>query len=766
MKFLSETLSKNGFYFNDFEREVTFRKKMTQYEPIFSAHQIFRDFKDLIFMFEQVDKINRHGVPQTRYVVLHTAGIFLLEQKALKRSYSLSRYVPLFSLEILRVTRETIFIFGGGVSMTLKMKKNLKLAAYIYALRMTLYDHQSIKFTFDIDTRLNEQFDQFILEYTPEHPIADRFLGMALAQRVGANESMIKNVYDLLCFNSSRFTITSEMMQSPFIKEIATSISLGTKVETLILDGFDLGEFIPSLKIIISNSSSIKKLYFRDIKFQSHLSDFKDLFKATHLIRLNELSFEKCRILSTDCSIFFDSFSSLESDIKLLSVEGCMMIRSTLDSIFQTLFFSNCFHSLETLSITDVSLSDDLSAGVFQLLCCGWVLQEKKLKTLKLRNCGLKVGKLLDNLKELDCGIETLDLGYNQIDDFPGPLGLHALSVLVLDHCTFSGDMLFQFFDLLSKETGLTKTNIDLSYANADEACFTNFYQNVQKLRIPFLAGLVWDGNPLKSASIEPFFKFLKKQKSLSILSISHCIQRSEQQKSLPFLIDLVRSKQLEQFCIAADKDESFGSPLVGVIESLLHKSQIRILDITNQQIGDIGLFLILREMSPVLEELWFDGFAPTTCDVLLNVCTRVFNCKQLKKASWPSSDVTPALSKVGIESRQDFMRRINSLKTEFINKFGELDPTDEIKTKVDTTCLTKERTLSFTSIKIKRTKDTMNINLKSEEGFVCYDDETKELLTECSDVMGCAPVLSSISEIEDKISLSALLSTIVKNKE
>ena len=737
---------------------------MSKYDSLLPVHPIFRCFKNEIFMHEQCEISTNNGSFQSRYIVFHTAGLFILETKTFQRSLSLSFVIPLISMKSISVQKQSLTIKTKMANFELKLKKQIELAAKMYVVRSVLLGHENLDFSFEINDELRPEFDSYDFDYTPEHIYASRFISILFSnKKVQYNEEIVKMSCDALVNEFTEFTINQPMLNNPYIAEICMSIALGNSVTKLTLELCELDGFIPPLKKFIQYSTSVRTIVFKSVGITQNLAQCKNLFSDPHLIRLDEIVFEKCKILAPDANAFFDSFTQLESNIKQLRVEGCVMTRESLDAIFQSLFFSNCFHSLETLIITDVSLSEDLSGCLFQLLCCGWVLQKRCLNNLTLRNCGLKVNELLNNLKDLDCGILNLELGYNSFLGLPGTLGLHGLSSLILDHCNFSGDMLLHFFSALEKEQLNGPINIDLSYAVADDSSFLSFYQNAPKLKIQNLNGLVWDGNAITSTTIEPFTSFLKKQTNLSVLSISRCIAKQDQQKALPFLIDLVRNKSFEQFCITATKENAFGSPLVGVIESLIHKSQLRILDITGQCIGDIGLFLILREMGPSLEELWFDGFNPTSPDVFLSVCNKVIARQQLKRASWPSSDITPVLSKVHIENRPETLRKIKAVKSTFSKRFGEIIEEDSCRTRINTQIKTEKRSSSTEILPPPLEKDILSNNLKTEKEYISYDEETKKLLEECSSVVGTTPILSTKRNIENAITLASLLTKMKK---
>ena len=222
-------------------------------------------------------------------------------------------------------------------------------------------------------------------------------------------------------------------------------------------------------------------------------------------------------------------------------------------------------------------------------------------------------------------------------------------------------------------------------------------------------------------------------------------------------MIDLVKCHPFEQFCIAANNKKSFGSSLVSLIENLIQTSHLRLLDITHQNIGDIGMFSILKG-SYSLEELWFDGFQPSSLETFLDICQKVLDHPNLKFSSFPITDAKMILSNTPNEQKANINKKINTLKTAFEKKFGSPKITEDgQKPNIDTKVHSKEKIKQdffFHSVHQEKSSDI----LEMEKDFELYDQETLNLLKECSNIIGKTPILKQIEDNDHKTCLTNLI--------
>ena len=475
------------------------------FDLLISSHPIFKLFPNDLYMFEQCDMINEYGNSIQYFVAFHISGIFLLESKTFQRNYSIVKTIPTHSIFSLIVTKDSILIsFLPQNFIELKFQNHLRLAALICTVKSLIYDNPNLHLNFEIDESIRKEFDSIDLSNIfIKNNAANCFLGMFLYVKT-FNEKDFKQIYDLLNSNNLKtLKIDQNMFNNIYFNEFIGSISLSTETENIIIENIELGNFAVNLKQMIVYSETIKSLYFKNVTFQRNFESFKDLFNdQNQLIRIESISFQNCKFIANETSIFFNSFSECLSDIKKLKVDGCFLTNFTLDCIFQSLFFSNCFHSLEVINFSNVSLPDDLTTLVVQLLGCGWVLQKKCLSTVVLRNCAINIGEFLSQINKFDCGIVTLDLGFNIFQKCPVQVDLKHLEELILDHCTFTSESLVHFFTLLEKGDSENLITVDLSRIIADDECLSYFYKNSGSLIIPKLNGLLWNDNKITTSTI------------------------------------------------------------------------------------------------------------------------------------------------------------------------------------------------------------------------------------------------------------------------
>ncbi|EAY12011.1 Leucine Rich Repeat family protein [Trichomonas vaginalis G3] len=737
---------------------------MTQIDQLSSVHPIFKSFKNEILFFDQVEKLNRHGDVDIRHLVVHTAGIFLLETKPLIRTLWMSRVIPLADLQYFHVSNSTFTVKSENDSFTIKCKIHLNVAAQIYALRKVLFPQNNNNCVFQIESDILHQFESIDIDFEPESILGERFLGYVFSSTIQYNDDYVKSTYGLLCPDNNVFVINPTILSNPYILEIISSFSCGNEVTEIDFENFDIGQVLDCFYIITHQSKNVKTLVFRGMNFETRLNDLKNLFENAVLNNLTDIIFETCRFCHPDVHLFFDAFSSLKSCVKCLHFSKSLITSYAIDSIFQMLFFSSCFHSLQSLSIRDLTNAEDLSTGIFQLLCCGWVLKSKCMKHLNFSNSSMNIGKLLSNIKDIDCGVLELNLSYNTFTNLSGNLILPGLTNLILNHCTFVSDALYELFSCLSQQKHLAPLTIDVSDALCTPSSFASFYQNSPKLIIPELQTLIWDGNQVSGKNIEPFMKFLKNQPNLSNLSLNFCFDKKDHETTLIQLSDLFKTLRFNQLCIAANGDHGFGQPLTTCLEYLLNNSKnLHLLDITNQRVTDVGLFLVLRQLPPSLEAFYFEGFNPSTVDSICTILSRVTQSNTIKKSLLPELDIVNLYTKTPLDKRSDMKKKIHQVREDFIHKYGFPSKERIPRTQLDTS-------INFQSAKSSKLtkevvdKEIMKQIMKEESDYIIIDDYMISYFEELSGVVGTCPIIPLVNEMHQRTSLKSLLGNLGLN--
>jgi hypothetical protein len=110
------------------------------------------------------------------------------------------------------------------------------------------------------------------------------------------------------------------------------------------------------------------------------------------------------------------------------------------------------------------------------------------------------------------------------------------------------------------------------------------------------------------------------------------------------------------------------------LLETLLEIGHLKVLDISDQEIGDQGLELVARIAETSLTELRFDGSKPSSAAIFQEVISRLID-SSLRMSEWPANDVasvatTPEIRK-GFE---DLKKRFDEKNTQGLNENSSED--------------------------------------------------------------------------------------------
>lgn len=731
---------------------------MTHADYLSNVDSVFRAFKKQIRCFDQIEIINSRGEIENKHIVVHTAGVFILETKTIIRSFYVSKIMPLFDLQYIHVSSTNFTIKSEKESFTIQNKNHIKIAAEIYSLRQILYPTISSNCVLQVEPDIEEQFEEVEIDYEPENFASERFLGMVYTSKISFSENYAVQTYKLLSEKTDTFVINNNLLSNPYLYEIIITITLDQDMRTIVFDSLELSEFYECFLLLSRKGKNIQSLIFKNMMIKSKIKEFNQVFEGSSLNNITEITFDKCMFYHQEVGTFFEAFTKLKSSVRVLQFTASLITTQALDSIFQMLFFSPCFHSLETLVIRDLTMHENVATQILQLLTCGWVLEKRCLKYLDFSNSSLNVGKLLTAIKDVDCGLLEINVSFNTFTNLSGDFSFSSLTNLILNHCTFVNDALFELFNCLAAGNHQDFLTLDLSDILCTPESLQSFYSKSSDLVIEKLGTLVWDGNQVTGRCIEPFMTFLKNQPNLTNLSLNRCFIKNDHSMTLPLLVDLLRKKSFMQFCLAASGQNGFGPQLSNALDSLISCSkELRLLDITNQNVGDAGLFLVLRQMNPGLQEFYFEGYQPSSVDSLSTVMLKIMSKKQLKKVSWPATDATQLIAKTSIERRNDTKNRVKSLHDEFKRYFNDDVKYENTRLKMDVAV----RSLSSRVLKSKPTsldKECMKAILIEEQEYAIIDEESSHLLEEMSSLVGTRPIISAINEIHCKTSIKSLL--------
>jgi hypothetical protein len=212
-----------------------------------------------------------------------------------------------------------------------------------------------------------------------------------------------------------------------------------------------------------------------------------------------------------------------------------------------------------------------------------------------------------------------------------------------------------------------------LEFGQSDSSLF---YSELNNFIIPSLEMFCWSGNVVPEQYFETFKQFILNQPNLVELGFSNCLLFNE--PVFAALAEFASVKPLRSLEIRGMKLHVFGRHLIPMLEVLLSRATIKMLDITGQAVGDRGLELIARLSELCLDDLRFDGSNPSSHEVLIEVTARIA-ASRIGMSAWPTDDAKAVTSIVPFANRRQVAILIENARKEFNTRFGKRGESVEI---------------------------------------------------------------------------------------
>ncbi|KAH0785990.1 Leucine Rich Repeat family protein [Histomonas meleagridis] len=490
-------------------------------------------------------------------------------------------------------------------------------------------------------------------------------------------------------------------------------------------------------------SRTILRFVMKGVTFNNSISYFLISMNNHPNFAPSEWIFEECEFDCPYAGAFFECFIKFQGSIRVLTFNRCKFTKPLFGTFCQTVLFSRCFYSLETLWITDVIFPDDVVSFLIQLFGSDWLTKTQSIRTLAVIDCCLQVDQLFSQIQDFKTGIVTFNFSGNTFYCAPILKSENSLSPqlnLIFSKCAFADDALAGLFTALSNHKGRSlQLDCCSIYASADG--WKLFSKIETTIVLPTLTGLVWDKNPITTENVNDFISFLKNQPKLSTLSISDCITNDS--SILKSFLLYFRVSSLQSLTIrSTTKQTVLGPALTPLIEAAMMHSTLKSLDITGQCIGDFDIIKIIRQMKTDMETFYFEGNNISTSTEQLIQILEMLLKKNLKTFSWPENDLKKVLLNLPEPKRIEANMKINNVKNEYIKKYGNIscnennsiDITNELNTimefnsKIEPNLEEKNECLMKIGFKHKNTSKELINNVV----FRAKDNEIEELMREC----------------------------------
>jgi hypothetical protein len=599
--------------------------------PIFKLPEV------QIYWYDQVQEIGQRNDLDPRIFVVASLGIFLIQRKSFPFPSRIVRAISFCDLVSENVTQDSVSFSSTKEQIRFRHDRIPEIAFLVYFIRQAQIPTDILP----INASFPDSMTSVKLDQSPYHPTSlffDRLLSCALHCNLMVTHALLSQVQMPA---SKVFDITPELLSSPLFPALLLSLTYEQDVTHLRMRGFALSQFFAQCEQLFRYNRFIQTLTFDRIDFGDGAKMKSQWFEKPHAFKPSEWIFVNCDITKKAFARFFESIGSIGRPISSLEFRNCTIDEQIFRSVFQAIFFNDCFHSLQSFAIEGIRLSE-LTDCVFQLTCCRWAMQSKCLKRISLVDCGIDGPAFLAQFLQFDVGLREINLTGC---DFSKPLpsiqtvAVRDLTYLGIRSGTTSLLFVMSLFDLF-RQHSISVTALDLSELPLPPDDFTTFLQRLSGETVRGLRFLMFDGNRMNSAQTLSFVQFLQRHPALTSLSINCSVDVSDRPAGLTALMNVLSNRAMVALSWRGDSSIkfSFGPLLLPLLNSDALLS-IRYLDITNQSIGDRGLEAISRLLDhDTITELDFDGSSATNLDTLCKFCERIID-SHLRFVGFPAAD-------------------------------------------------------------------------------------------------------------------------------
>lgn len=542
-----------------------------------SVNPIFSIFSCQFVVTECVRSVihgkNKSPTYNERYLVVASPGVFLLKTNNFLPGINMEKIFPFVSITRMEVNPDCIIISQSKTNsgsddsqIIFKTVNQVNIAYKIHTIRDFLYGNTALPYEIKIDPSIINDFTRQKYIYNSSSKIVDIFLSCALVYdhsklQIPKLDSMCSLLNQIQEFKT--FEINSVLMKKPYLASFAATISIDNDINEVRICDINLGlnQFQKLLISILQRTKSIKRLIFIHTKFEeSDFSQFIHFMQSNPTFCGDEWIFDSCDFSKPEQSKFdkfFSSFKNYQRPVRILTFNRCHFSLTMFEKVVRDILFSNCFHSLEILWITNIEYPDVVLSFLIQLISSDLLIKVKKLNTLSIIDCCINLSDLFEKMVKLnsntiinstpeETGLGVLTTNFSG-NSFWSPVTdklwvtLHPRTNLILRKCTFSDESLASLFHALSLHKGkslhLDCSGIAVSEngwlifrkeimgeKNEKETIHLSQKNELKPICLNTLTELVWDNNVIDSNNVKSFTNFLKEQHQLRKLSINDCI--------------------------------------------------------------------------------------------------------------------------------------------------------------------------------------------------------------------------------------------------
>ncbi|EAY08677.1 hypothetical protein TVAG_079350 [Trichomonas vaginalis G3] len=542
-----------------------------------------------------IDKVNRHNIGQSRFIILTNYELFLYQKEKFKNVVQEKLHINWFDVKSIDVSKDPILTIKYG-------EPNEEEDQNKYMLRLKG----------DLLHSILEKLDAIFLggfteeerpeiTYDPTIPRKDVNKNQLLLRmqlqlwKIGFQLSYEakKAIFDFFSASPDMFKLDQIIHIVDFLPQFLSSLSFKPSITKIIvpnatklhinIDGKErLADPIEVIGSFLKTNKFVTSLTFEG-KMPVTFRNFVNDYCQTPSLPITELIFKNCEFQVSQK----DDFSRMISyhPVETLHIISCLAENVVIP--FFSIFSSPGFEQIKTLTI-DGSYGVDIENLMGSL---------GNVEELSMVDCNIELSEFFVSLSKLrECKLQRLTLNSNKnVQIIPdGVVIPNNLLNIRLSNIAWEEDSFIKLFSLLAESS---TAMYDFSKARMSKASWERFFMTVSRKKSNQLKEFIWSENPIHVS----LFKFLLKCPVLQTLVINGCLTDEPQDKeNRLYLKDMIKkSKTLQVLSIRGTPRKHLGKVGIATILSAIAESQnLRRLGIRKHHVGPVLLHFLAECLS------------------------------------------------------------------------------------------------------------------------------------------------------------------------
>jgi len=659
--------------------------------------------------------------------VISSAGIFLIHDNKYAWQSHLITYISYLDLISIYYSNQTASFSSRNKQIRIKSEHIQTITSLVFLIRQSQFPTDLVPLNLDFgEFDFQKQLPPTSL-YKLDQIFLDRVISCVLYLGITINDTVENLIGTIEPLSSRKYYITQELIDSPLFPAISLSISYEQEIHNFHISNSSLSKVISSCVQIFKINRFVKTVVIENCSFIDSAAAIKNCFSVKHNFKPYNWEFLRCDLSNSDFLSFFENLHIITSKVSALSFKECIIKDSR--GVFQTIFFDDCFHHLESVSIDPFVNEPSLKAGIEELTGCSWIFENKCLRNIEVKNCKVELSESVTTLIRFNIGLSYINLSGNS---FLNPIHCQInqkITSLVISNSEMNSSFLQSLFSLIFSGQ-LMVYNLDLSEMIISQTNHKYFLSTVIQgdKKIPYLTQFSYNNNEMDSNMSINFSKLINRMDCLTSLSLNKSISIMDSPEGFISLMSVLSSKQITWLSMIGDgtMKMSLGQLLVNYLPKIINN--LRYLDVSFQCIGSNGIRFLLSILNKGIEEIYFDGSMILSYEELTIFCEMLYK-SSIKCTEFPYSDFQRILKYVSPSlDISELTQNISTIQKAFLAKYKRekikvIIPKDSMRnTQISVQMVTKKA--SFPSI-----NPPPPIQLA-----ITRDPELEKLFNECID--------------------------------